>query len=74
MQPGLMEQGLTLMLVGMGTVFVFLTLLVGAVTLMSWLTARLAPGPVAEARGAGIGDDEVAAIGAAIAAHRRRSR
>lgn len=79
MQPGLLEQGLTLMLVGMGTVFVFLTLLVAATTLMSRLAARLSPAPVAESPIVDspivddeIGDDEIAAISAAIIRHRQR--
>ena len=69
MQPGLLEQGLTLMLVGMGTVFVFLTLLVAATTLMSALTARLSPAPAAEST---VSDEEVAAISAAINRYRQR--
>lgn len=69
MQAGLLEQGLTLMLVGMGTVFVFLTLLVAATTLMSTLTARLSPAPAAESP---VSDEEVAAISAAINRHRQR--
>ncbi len=74
MQPGLLEQGLTLMLVGMGTVFVFLTLLVAATTLMSRLAAKRSPAPVAESPVGDdeVGDDEVAAISAAIIRHRRR--
>ena len=69
MQAGLLGQGLTLMLVGMGTVFVFLTLLVAATTLMSALTARLSPAPAAEAP---VSDEEVAAVSAAINRHRQR--
>ena len=69
MQSGLLEQGLTLMLVGMGTVFVFLTLLVAATSLMSALTARLSPPPAAESP---VSDEEVAAISAAINRHRQR--
>ena len=69
MQAGLLEQGLTLMLVGMGTVFVFLTLLVAATSLMSALTARLLPAPVAESP---VSDEEVAAISAAINRYRQR--
>ena len=40
---GLIDQGLTLMLVGMGTVFVFLTALVIAMTSMSAIVRRLEP-------------------------------
>jgi len=65
MQATLLDQGITLMLVGMGTVFVFLTLLVVMMTLMARVLQRLTPA-VAE----GISDEEVAAISAAIARHR----
>ena len=68
MQDDLIDQGLTLMLAGMGTVFVFLTALVITMTLMSRIVMRLHPGEVP----AGITDDEVAAISAAITAHRRK--
>ena len=56
------------MLAGMGTVFVFLTVLVIAMILMSRLVARFQPAR----EGAGTGDDEIAAIAAAIAEHRRQ--
>ena len=68
MEPDLVGQGVTLMLVGMGTVFVFLTLLVGATSLMSRVVMRVQP-PPAEA---GPNEDEIAAITAAIALHRGR--
>ena len=68
MQDDLINQGLTLMLAGMGTVFVFLTTLVVAMTVMSRILMRLQP-VTAET---GITDDEVAAVTAAIAAHRRK--
>ena len=67
MQPDLLDQGLTLMLVGMGTVFVFLTSLVIAMTLMS-LLLREKKVAITE----GVSDAEVAAITAAIAAHRKK--
>ena len=67
MQPGLLNEGLTLMLAGMGTVFVFLTALVGAMTTMSALLRRMQPA------GTDPSDEEVAAIAAAIDQHRRRS-
>ena len=68
MQNELMDEGLTLMLAGMGTVFVFLTILVVMMTLMSRLIMRFqSPSDVA-----GPGDDEVAAITAAITQHRKR--
>jgi oxaloacetate decarboxylase gamma subunit len=68
MQNELFNEGLTLMLAGMGTVFVFLTVLVIAMTLMAWLVARFQPTQVA----ADAGNEEIAAIAAAIAEHRRK--
>ncbi len=43
MQESIMQQGLDLMLFGMGTVFVFLTILVFATVLMSKLVTRFFP-------------------------------
>ncbi len=68
--------GIELMFIGMGIVFVFLAMLVVAVTLMSWTIGRFLPeagqpvaGPGPKARPQD--DDElIAAIGAAI--HRYR--
>lgn len=65
MQGSLFNQGVTLMLAGMGTVFVFLTVLVIAMSLMSTVLSRRGRGD-----GGGIDDDEIAAISAAIAKHR----
>ena len=56
------------MLVGMGTVFVFLTALVIITTLMSRLVQRLQPA----AASADISDEEIAAISSAIAQHRKK--
>jgi oxaloacetate decarboxylase gamma subunit len=67
MESTLFNQGLGLMLVGMGTVFVFLTLLVIAMSLMAHIIARFAP-HVAQ----GISDEELAAVTAAIAVHRKK--
>ena len=67
MQPTLLYQGVTLMLVGMGTVFVFLSLLVIAITGIASIIKRLSP-TVADVAS----DEEVAAITAAIATHRRK--
>jgi oxaloacetate decarboxylase gamma subunit len=69
METDLLEQGLELMVAGMGTVFVFLTCLVFATTGMSALVARFQP---EETAFEGVTADEVAAISAAIAEHRRR--
>ncbi len=65
MPETLIDQGLTLMLAGMGTVFTFLTVLVFAMSMMSYVVKRLqivATDP---------SDEEVAAISAAITRHRR---
>ncbi len=68
MQNALFNEGLTLMLAGMGTVFVFLTALVIAMTVMSRLVGKVAaPAPTT-----GATDDEIAAIAAAITEHRRK--
>ena len=71
MASDLLYQGLELMLVGMGTVVVFLTALVGATALMSRVIMRLqsVPASVVDAEAL-----EVAAITAAINEHRRRQR
>ena len=69
MQPSLLEQGTMLMVIGMGTVFVFLTLLVTGMTLMSAAVMRLERN-----RDAGPADEEVAAIAAAIAVHRNKNK
>lgn len=69
MEGDLLQQGLTLMLVGMGTVFVFLTTLVIAMSLMSGISKRLQPEPVVSDD---ITADEVAAITAAVNRHRQR--
>ena len=68
MQGNLIDQGLMLMLAGMGTVFAFLTVLVALTWLMSRLVLRLRPSVSLD----GPSDDEIAAIMAAIATHRRR--
>jgi oxaloacetate decarboxylase gamma subunit len=68
MDNELIDQGLTLMLAGMGTVFVFLTALVVAMSVMSNLLARVQT----TASVADVTDDEIAAITAAVAKHRRK--
>ncbi len=66
MQPTLLDQGLTLMFVGMGTVFVFLTILVVGMSLMAWIVNRL----ISAASDAVASDEEIAAITAAVTQHR----
>ena len=68
MQNELVREGFALMLAGMGTVFVFLTVLVIAMTMMSRLALRFQSVPDAD----GPSDDEVAAIAAAINRHRQK--
>ncbi len=82
MQGDIITQGLELMLYGMGTVVVFLTLLVLATTLMSRLVTRFFPEAAAEeavtgtvAPAAPVAQDSqiVAVIAAAIRKHRSRN-
>ncbi|MEM7500931.1 MAG: OadG family protein [Pseudomonadota bacterium] len=74
---GLVDAGVQLMLIGMGTVFVFLTALIGVTTLMSSAVNRFFPEatPVATAGGdpSEPSAEELAAIAAAIATHRQAS-
>lgn len=85
MQADIVAQGLELMVYGMGTVVVFLTLLVVATTIMSRLMTRYFPDPAAPAVPArpAVGEQQqapavapkvVAAISAAIHQHRRRDK
>ena len=78
MESTLITQGMDLMLYGMGTVFTFLTLLVGITSLMSLVVNRLAPeeaevisasGPTAAPQGT-IEPRIVKAIQAALDQHR----
>ena len=81
MQDTLIDQGFNLMLFGMGTVFVFLTILVFATTFMSKLVNRFA---ISNDSQTSVDDSSVAplaaqpspqimaAIESAIAEHRKR--
>ena len=71
MESTLLAQGVELMLAGMGTVFVFLTLLVLVTTAMSALVRRFFTEVQAQVAVAAT-EEEVAAITAAIARHRSR--
>ncbi|MDG2289451.1 MAG: OadG family protein [Woeseiaceae bacterium] len=68
LEISLLDQGITLMLVGMGTVFVFLTFLVSGMSLMSEIAIRFSA-----ARNDDATEEEVAAITAAISQHRINS-
>ena len=67
METELLEAGVELTLVGMGTVLAFLSALVIATSLMSRVAGLLR----ADGASPGVADDEVAAIAAAIAQYRR---
>ncbi|MCZ6617479.1 MAG: OadG family protein [Gammaproteobacteria bacterium] len=76
MATDLLVEGVQLMVAGMGAVFVFLTLLVLATSLMSQLVMRFQP-VAAEPEvtaDSEVSGSEVAAIAAAIAEHRRSGR
>ncbi|MCZ6643394.1 MAG: OadG family protein [Gammaproteobacteria bacterium] len=79
MSSDLLGEGVQLMIAGMGAVFVFLTLLVLGTVSMSRLVLRFQPVAAEIASdealpGEGeVSDEEVAAITAAIAQHRRMS-
>ncbi|GEK49259.1 OadG family protein [Halomonas pacifica] len=74
----LLQEGLALMGFGMGFVFVFLTLLVIATTLMSRVVDRLVPAPEPKAPAAAPArqDDEelLAVLSAAVHRYRQRHR
>ena len=70
MEFTLLQQGLVLMCVGMGTVFVFLSILVLAMNLMARLVMLL-PAPAIPTL-VGATSEELAAIAAAIHKHRKR--
>lgn len=71
----LISEGLNLMLLGMGTVFVFLTILVFVTTLMSSLVQKYATIEPTKEKPTGAAIDEqrlIAVISAAIHAHRSK--
>jgi oxaloacetate decarboxylase gamma subunit len=77
MKEDIISQGLELMLFGMGTVIVFLTLLVIATSVMSALLSRYAPAPEVADAGAAVAPASpdttlLAVISAAIHKHRSR--
>jgi len=66
----LMMEGVNLMVIGMGTVFVFLAVMVASVVLMSKLARKIEGATPPPDAGDGAPDDHIAAIGAAIRRHR----
>ncbi len=73
-----LTEGLNLLVIGMGTVFVFLSVLVACVTLMSKMAQKIEarfPKPVEvhkapQAAVAGVQNEHIAAIGAAVRRYR----
>ena len=74
----MMSSGVELMFAGMGIVFLFLTMLVGAINLMSSLVQRFFPDiPVigtATSISSGIDKNIIAAISAAVHQHRNKHK
>jgi len=68
LETSLLDQGITLMLVGMGTVFTFLTILVIGMSLMSSIAMRFTRVESDDDPS----EEEIAAITAAIAQHRNK--
>lgn len=68
-----LSAGIELMLVGMGTVFFFLTLLVLATQAMSGILQRVFPSSAGVDDGAAHSEEEIAAIAVAIKLHQRAS-
>jgi oxaloacetate decarboxylase gamma subunit len=78
-QGPIILEGVTLMLLGMGFVFCFLALLVGATRVLSSVSMKIAPPPVKPARSASnkaapakSDDNVVAAISAALHHHKKK--
>jgi len=70
----LLAAGVELMLIGMGTVFFFLMLLVFATSVMSRLVGRFAPSPAPADRPPVQAEEDIAAISAAISVHRKNKQ
>ena len=68
----LLSTGVELMLIGMGTVFFFLSLLVIASGVMSRIAQRFLPAGSLYGPMALVQDEEIAAIASAIQLHQRR--
>lgn len=68
----LMAQGVDLAALGMGTVFLFLTILVGATALMSRLVAIFEPEPQVPVQATGEDAGVLAAAAVAVDAYRKQ--
>lgn len=80
-EPGLVTQGLELMIFGMGTVFVFLTMLVFVTGFMSKLVIKYAPEPepvpakpARKAPAQGVDPQLLKVLSAAVKEHRARQK
>jgi oxaloacetate decarboxylase gamma subunit len=69
LETSLLDQGIALMLVGMGTVLVFLAILVLGMSMMSAIAMRFS----GKASAADVDEEEIAAITAAIVQHRTKT-
>ncbi len=69
MSAGTLDQGITLMLVGMGTVFTFLTLLVVAMSLSARLIARFSDTVPENSE-----DDDAVAAAISVAIHHHQQQ
>lgn len=82
MQSDLLNEAIQLLIYGMGTVFIFLYVLVLATSGMSWLVTRFAPEPepskpikrVAKSNPPKVDPDVLKAIGLAVQEYRRERR
>ncbi len=68
----LLSAGVELMMVGMGTVFLFLTLLVFATVAMSRVVGHFFPSVDESTRNPSVREEEVAAVTAALVLHRKK--
>ena len=66
MEAELLSEGTELMLIGMGTVLVFLTILIGATSLMSTIVMKFQPGTRDSDD-----EEEIAAVAAAVSRYRQ---
>lgn len=69
----LLNQGVRLMYVGMGTVFVFLTILVAAMSVLSAVLRMIAARLQTQQSDTGVSEEEIAVISAAIAQHKNNN-
>ena len=71
LETSLLQQGIELMFVGMGTVFFFLGILVAGMLAMSTIAVRFVADAAVATGPDGANEEEIAAITAAIEQHRK---